>query len=775
MNESLTSVRTLALGSDCKIEFLYSKTEQKIIPVLMLTGIKSMNNDPGRVYSDIANGHIGIVEAGYDTEQHTTYVNITGLDGGDPIKIEPYKNKNNAGDWLIISQDDLNDNKYKIVYPRLFINSLGLRTDSDSLILKYKNNNINDPTQVFTVMQPYEDYSILSRSLNSQYALTLNNDTIFKNNLFVYPFNNTTNIQFFEQLVYINYILSNADVAIYLDALQVAKENASPKVSYNITANYFDEDFINFSPSLLGYLVRINDQDLKLNNTKGYISEITLDLDNPDQDSYNIKNYKTKFEDLFSTITAQTEEMKKNSQILQFANSAFTSSGDFTEQVLQSSIKKVDLDYAFDNGKLTIDEKNGIWGISDTGVVAFRGGGIFTATEKNSDGSWRWNTGITPEGINADLITTGQLDTNLIKIYAGDHLRFQMNGDGIFAYKTKISDAENKTMHPLYEQEIKALLEKQANHTITAEQLVRLNELQSATMLADESLDEKQFVVFNDNGLSLIAKKGAQVLNNDKTKYTTVLDDSYIFEPGKNREGLAALDQITRVEVSWQGLILRNWDNERVFFADPDTGNLTLKGKIEASSGHIGTWQFDENKIWSTSRVVEQNSTYYTYVALNSGGGPQEINGELVNTAPFAFWAGSEFPDAAPFYIRKDGAIKATTGKIGGWDITSNKIYSNNITLFSGNVESFSVDDSSDGASAIVGGQTITPVLWVHGTKTTSTNISPTTDAQYSLCNINTDGNIMAQDFYLISNTASGKITEVKSIRKLLERLAVLL
>jgi hypothetical protein len=47
---------------------------------------------------------------------------------------------------------------------------------------------------------------------------------------------------------------------------------------------------------------------------------------------------------------------------------------------LQSSIKKVDLDYAFDNGKLTIDEKNGIWGISDTGVVAFRGGGIFTAT-----------------------------------------------------------------------------------------------------------------------------------------------------------------------------------------------------------------------------------------------------------------------------------------------------------------------------------------------------------------------------------------------------------
>ena len=66
MDNSLTSVRTLALNSDCKIEFIYSTNEQKIIPVLMLTGIKAMNNDPGRVYSNIAQGHIGVVYSGYD-------------------------------------------------------------------------------------------------------------------------------------------------------------------------------------------------------------------------------------------------------------------------------------------------------------------------------------------------------------------------------------------------------------------------------------------------------------------------------------------------------------------------------------------------------------------------------------------------------------------------------------------------------------------------------------------------------------------------------------
>jgi len=52
-----------------------------------------------------------------------------------------------------------------------------------------------------------------------------------------------------------------------------------------------------------------------------------MDLDNPDNDVIGIKNYKTKFEDLFSTITAETEEMKKSGQLLSTLSTAFTSSG----------------------------------------------------------------------------------------------------------------------------------------------------------------------------------------------------------------------------------------------------------------------------------------------------------------------------------------------------------------------------------------------------------------------------------------------------------------
>jgi hypothetical protein len=48
----------------------------------------------------------------------------------------------------------------------------------------------------------------------------------------------------------------------------------------------------------------INDTDLKFENVFGYISGLELDLDNYSNDKIEVKNYKTKFEDLFSTIVA---------------------------------------------------------------------------------------------------------------------------------------------------------------------------------------------------------------------------------------------------------------------------------------------------------------------------------------------------------------------------------------------------------------------------------------------------------------------------------------
>jgi hypothetical protein len=54
---------------------------------------------------------------------------------------------------------------------------------------------------------------------------------------------------------------------------------------------------------------------------------------------------------------------------------------------------------------------------------------------------------------------------------------------------------------------------------------------------------------------------------------------------------------VQRVEISWNGLILRDWGGNDVFYADPDTGNLTLKGRVEAASGSIGGWQINKTML----------------------------------------------------------------------------------------------------------------------------------------------------------------------------------
>lgn len=342
--------------------------------------------------------------------------------------------------------------------------------------------------------------------------------------------------------------LSNADTAIYLDAIQVLKENAYPKVSYTIEPSVVDQNFLYTAYNQLNRICNINDTELKLENVQGYISELELDLDHPENDHFEIKNYKTKFEDLFSSIVAQTEAMKKSAYTIGLAAQAFTSTGDIQGDILQQSIGKVDLNYAFNNGHLTIDAKNGIWGTSDSGVVAFRGGGIFTATDKDSAGNWKWNTGIVPQGINANLITTGQLDTNKINIYAGDKVRFQLNGEGLYAYKSFFEDQN--------------LLDYASDpeHSDVADTL--------ADNTTDK-LDVAQYVVMNENGLFLMAKAGALVLNDDKTDFVEIAKD------------------VKRVEVSWDGFKLRNWNNDEVFWADPSTGNLRMRGVVYATGLYI--------------------------------------------------------------------------------------------------------------------------------------------------------------------------------------------
>jgi len=60
----------------------------------------------------------------------------------------------------------------------------------------------------------------------------------------------------------ISYVLSNADVSIYLDALKVMRENAYPKASYDVELSVLNPEFVRTAYNRLNQIVHINDNDL---------------------------------------------------------------------------------------------------------------------------------------------------------------------------------------------------------------------------------------------------------------------------------------------------------------------------------------------------------------------------------------------------------------------------------------------------------------------------------------------------------------------------------
>ena len=462
--------------------------------------------------------------------------------------------------------DNYNESGWEVVYPRIFINNLSLNDNTIEL-----SSLINS---VVKKWNKYEDYSVLIR--DDDYVITFDAETLLyswihgKVSVEGANINDVFSTKFNARLQ-----ISNAELSIYLDAMEVSKTNAYPQASYEIEIAELNEDFIHTAYNRLNQIVHINDWELKFKNVLGYISELTLDLDEPWKDKTIIRNYKTKFEDLFSKIVVSSQQMQANAIVYDRAASAFGTSGLIKNSVLQDSINDGKISLSFLDNKFTIDQINGILAKSDDGILMFNNTGIFSATEKNEDGKWIWNSAITPFGINAGLLKAGTIDTNLIRIYAGDNLRFQMNSEGLFAFKS--------------------------------------NE--------DGTANQNEYVVHNSEGLFLVNKKSNGTL-------------------------------INRVEVSWNGLIIRNKNGDSVFNAD-NNGNLTITGTIHAANGTIGGWHIVNNGI-----IADLGTNINEQAGMASGlldGNVNHITND--NSVYKVFWAGSDNYGNSRFYVDSNGDL----------------------------------------------------------------------------------------------------------------------
>ena len=284
------NARSFGIGSQCELVFI--KNNGSVIPALLITGATSMTDSEIQYMRSTA--QFGIMKSTYNPSTQSIEINIT-----DNVDL--------SGLWYALSDNT------KIVYPRIRINNLLMKNVSDETAIKYNDIRLDE----------YTDYYVLSR--DDSYYITIRPKAIFKQA-------DLTKIFSFK------YTISNADTYIYLDGLKVAKENAYPKVSYDVNLSAVNPNLLKTIYSLLGRVANINDTDLKLENVQGYISEIEMNPDDMSQDSVVIKNYRNKFEDLFSSIVAQTEEMKKSAYAISVVESGFNADGSFTTDTLAKSV-----------------------------------------------------------------------------------------------------------------------------------------------------------------------------------------------------------------------------------------------------------------------------------------------------------------------------------------------------------------------------------------------------------------------------------------------------
>ena len=462
------------------------------------------------------------------------------------------------------------------VFPRLLIDHKNVNTDSEN----FKIYVISDAKKLTN----FEDYQILKRETKIYINLKITDVQL--------P------LDILEESYNIIFQISRANEQLYLDAKQVAKDSSKPKHSYEIQVSCIPDDIKSLE---LGQLCHINDYSVDICREYGYVSELNYVLEKPSEDSVTVANYKTKFEDLFSTISAQSEAMKTSRDMYNIAITSFTPSGEIETSALQSTLDNNDIAFNFSESYLKLDDTGGLVITNKTpysngvyGQLALRGGGLFCSDTINSQTNERiWSTAITPSGINASLITAGQIDTSVIRILSGGETAFQWNAEGLYSYRNIGENGESK-------------------------------------------YDNKSYVKLNEDGL-LYMLDGAPQLELGWNGLKIEGANGHIKLTGEN--GLQMLNEAGKAIVTFG----KYGDHGYGMFFTNSSGNITLQAK-------------DEGKLELIDSLLIGQGENNNYAGLCGKDGYIDS----VLNSNIRFWAGHMMPTNAPITITEDGSMKAT-------------------------------------------------------------------------------------------------------------------
>mgnify|MGYP003289226576 CR=1 FL=1 len=233
----------------------------------------------------------------------------------------------------------------------------------------------------------------------------------------------------------------------YLDSLDVMNTSSMPQVEWKIEV--IESSLID---SMEEFQFTVGDQTILVDNeffmkepNENYQFKVLITgtreyLDKPISNIIEVRNFFTSFEDIFQRVAAATQTLELKEQTYNKAE-YFTQDGQIDQSILQSSMlnnalilaNSTDNSYILDNTGLHLQSI-----LNPAKKLRAIADGIFITNSKDPlTGEPKWMTGITADGINASMLTTGQINTSVIRIYTDGMPAFSWNNLGITAYKLK--------------------------------------------------------------------------------------------------------------------------------------------------------------------------------------------------------------------------------------------------------------------------------------------------------------------------------------------------
>lgn len=496
------------------------------------------------------------------------------------------------------------------------------------------------------------------------------------------------------------------DDKYYLDAVDVAYTSSRPQLQYDINVMRLTslEDFSSkkFDVGDICYVV---DRDFFGYSADGItpyklkiiISEITSFFDNPEKDTIKVQNYKTQFDDLFQRITATT-------QSLQYASGGYEKAAGMVKP--DRTIDFSFLQETFDLNKdliLSASNQNVVWDSTGLTVtdnsnsanqVKLMSGGLFIS----NDGGNTWKNAVRGDGITADVLTAGRINTGEIYIYDGQYPAFRWDSAGLDAYYTSnggvpnfgqfvrfdrfgiygYKGAENSDFIPTTENQI------------WNNNLVKFGLTWKGFFLRGES--GSQSLKISDDGTGItFSLKGSNSTNSltiesNSTGITFSLtgsagNNSLTIKSDKDGTEFKMLNVTgdNSIEISTaKDIILKTGTVDRIQIgrldptkSDTEYGIWVRDGNGDnifnvSSSGtnSIGGWNLTKDSFYHTSGT--------NTIGLYSSGKSATVQG---NTTNYYILAGTKFG------VTIDGNIYSSGGKIGGWTIGTNSLTGGNVII----------------------------------------------------------------------------------------------